>query len=142
MWTIDCNRDNTIISPVTNAQEEWILIEPLEIPDPALPESKSSYRGIVSWYGYESCTNPRCLTASGEVFDELAYTAACNPPYPLGSRFLVDYMGKSILVRCTDRGSFEVLGRTLDLSRGAFSQLAPLSRGVIEAEITEVHEDT
>ena len=135
VWTIDCNRD-TIISPVKDAQEEWVLIEPLEIPDPTLPELGSSYRGVVSWYGYESCTNPRCLTASGEVFDELAYTAACNPPYPLGSRFRVDYLGNSVVVRCNDRGGFGPLGRGFDLSRGAFEALAPLSKGILEVEIT------
>ena len=37
----------------------------------------------------------------------------------------------------TDTGAFEKLGRVIDLSRGAFEELAPTSRGVIEVRVEE-----
>ena len=38
--------------------------------------------------------------------------------------------GKSVTVRINDRGPY-VTGRCLDLARGAFSQIASLSAGVL-----------
>ena len=39
--------------------------------------------------------------------------------------------GKSVTVRVTDRGGFTKLGRIIDLSKGAFSQIASTSKGII-----------
>ena len=91
----------------------------------------------VSWYGQEYCDqyNPICLTASGEKFDENAFTCACSYRYALGSNIRFSYQGNSVVARCTDRGSFEKYNRVADLSRAAFQALSPLSAGVIKVKI-------
>jgi rare lipoprotein A len=45
--------------------------------------------------------------------------------------------GKSVKVRINDRGPF-VKGRIIDLTRGAFSTIANLDKGVVKVEITVV----
>jgi len=91
----------------------------------------------VSWYGQEYCDkySPRCITASGEKFVDSDFTCACANRYPLGTIFKVSYQGNSVITRCNDRGGFENMGRTLDLSKASFEALAPLSRGVLQVEI-------
>jgi len=93
--------------------------------------------GRVSWYGQEYCDkhNPKCLTASGERFDEGDLTCACADWIPLRSRILVSHEGRSVVVVCNDRGNFESKGRVLDLSKASFAELAPVSKGVIDVEI-------
>ena len=95
----------------------------------------------VSWYGQEYCRkyNPACLTSCGERFSESDFTAACSSKYSCGDNLRITYGDKSIVVRCNDSGSFkEKYSRELDLSRGAFEALSPLSAGVIEVEIKKV----
>lgn len=94
----------------------------------------------VSWYGREYCDqhSPACITASGESFQDTDFTAACDVRYPLGSYLRVDYRGKSVVIRCNDRGDFKKYGRTLDLSKAAFASLADLSKGVIQVQITKI----
>lgn len=92
----------------------------------------------VSWYGQEYCDkySPACITASGEKFDDSDFTCACGRDIPLGTRLRVTYQDKSVVVRCNDRGSFQAkYGRSLDLAKAAFAELAPLSTGVIKVEI-------
>ncbi|WP_283774715.1 septal ring lytic transglycosylase RlpA family protein [Brachybacterium equifaecis] len=69
-------------------------------------------------------------TASGETFNASAMTAA-HKTLPLGTRIKVTNTanGKSVIVRINDRGPYAG-GRCLDLSSGAFSQIASLSQGV------------
>lgn len=83
---------------------------------------------LASWYGTESCSNPRCLTASGEVFTGRAMTAA-HKTLPFGTKLRVSYRGKTVTVRVNDRGPF-VKGRALDLSRAAAAELGMLGAGV------------
>lgn len=91
-----------------------------------------------SWYSYESCRiegTSGTVTASGERFDHNALTAA-SWQYPFGTRIKVTNLknGKSTVVRITDRGPSKKLvkkGRLVDLSKGAFKSIAPLSDGVI-----------
>jgi rare lipoprotein A (peptidoglycan hydrolase) len=99
-----------------------------------------------SWYGVvEYCEkyNPSCIMANGQKLDDGAFTAACGSRWKVGNikngtpgdMISVSYNGKMVIVECTDRGSFEEkYGRQLDLSKAAFSALAPLSKGVIEVE--------
>ena len=97
-------------------------------------EAHNGREAYASCYGLESCTNPDCLTASGEVFDENAPTMACNPRFPLGARFLLTYQEKTIEVRCNDRGGFYSYNngqRYFDLSKGVFETLAGKESGVI-----------
>jgi len=118
------------------------------IPTVAVPTGKPDVEGAtvagakrvgyrVSWYGQEYCDkyNPRCITASGEKFDENAFTCACADWIPLHSRILVSHEGRSVVVQCNDRGNFEGKGRVLDLSKASFAELAPVSKGVIDVEI-------
>lgn len=97
--------------------------------------------GKVSWYGQEYCDkfSPRCITASGEKFDESAFTCACASYIRLGTFIRFTYQGKSVVAKCNDRGSFDkTLGRVADLSKATFSQLAPLSKGVIQVTYEEL----
>jgi rare lipoprotein A len=72
-------------------------------------------------------------TANGERFDPDGLTAA-HKTLPFNTRIRVTNPsnGKSVVVRVNDRGPF-VSGRCIDLARGAFTQIASLSAGVITA---------
>jgi rare lipoprotein A (RlpA)-like double-psi beta-barrel protein len=87
---------------------------PLVAPMPAHP--RTGQFGVASWYGPGFHGN---LTASGEVYNQYALTAA-HPTLPLGTPVEVTNLanGKSVRVRITDRGPF-VRGRAIDLSHGA-----------------------
>lgn len=80
---------------------------------------------VASWYGpgFEGNT-----TASGEPFDPYDYTAA-HRTYEFGTRLIVTYEGRSVVVRVNDRGPY-VAGRDLDLSQGAAEYLGLTSVGV------------
>jgi rare lipoprotein A (peptidoglycan hydrolase) len=120
-----------------------VLFTPTSTPEP----NKAYTSGKVSYYDRTYCEkyNPECITASGEVFDDTAFTCACPSKYPLGTVFVVSYVGKGadirkVEVRCNDRGNFESKGRMLDLSKASFEAIAPLSKGVIEVKV-EVKND-
>jgi rare lipoprotein A len=70
-------------------------------------------------------------TASGEVFDPEAMTAA-HKTWDFNTRVRVTNpaTGDSVVVRINDRGPY-VDGRCLDLARGAFREIASLDSGVI-----------
>jgi rare lipoprotein A len=68
---------------------------------------------VSSWYGPGFAGN---LTASGEVFNPMEYTAA-HPYLPFGTLLEVCYVD-CVTVRVNDRGPY-VAGRGLDLSQGA-----------------------
>ena len=74
-------------------------------------------------------------TASGELFDQKAMTAA-HKRLPFGSKVKVTNVdnGKSVVVRVNDRGPF-VSGRIIDLSKAAFQRIGNTRSGVIEVEI-------
>jgi rare lipoprotein A len=78
-------------------------------------------------------------TASGEVFDPNAFTAA-NKTLPFDTRVRVTNLanGKSVVVRINDRGPF-IAGRCLDLSRAAFATIANLSSGVVSVKYEVLH---
>lgn len=79
----------------------------------------------VSWYARG------CCTASGERFDPDGLTAA-HRTLPFGTRVRVCHDG-CVVVRINDRGPARWTGRELDLARGAFVRIAPLSAGVVSA---------
>jgi rare lipoprotein A len=78
-------------------------------------------------------------TASGERFDQSAYTAA-HKKLPFGTRVRVTNIenGKSVIVRINDRGPF-VRGRIIDLSRSAFNRIGNTRDGVIKVKIVVVN---
>lgn len=76
-------------------------------------------------------------TASGEIFNTYALTAAMLPPQRFGSSVLVTNLanGRSVRVRINDRGPY-VGGRCIDLSRAAANAIGMggLARVSISAE--------
>lgn len=86
--------------------------------------SNASHYGVGD--GYHGLT-----TANGERFNAYGLTAA-HKSLPFGTRVRVTNQatGKSVIVRINDDGP-HIAGRSIDLSYGAFSKIAPPSRGVI-----------
>ena len=81
----------------------------------------------VSWYASGT------TTADGEAFNPDGLTAASKTlPFNTQVKVTNPANGKSVIVRINDRGPY-VTGRCLDLSRGAFSQIASLGTGSITA---------
>jgi rare lipoprotein A (peptidoglycan hydrolase) len=100
-------------------------------------EPTKTNKATASYYTTEYCEkfNPSCLTASGDVFTDEGFTAACADSFDLGDRVLLTSEKGSVEVVCNDRGSFEEkYGRAFDLSTAAFTKLAALSQGVVEVE--------
>ena len=78
------------------------------------------------------------MTATGEVFNPWGMTAA-HKTLPFGTMLRVTNVanGKSVVVRINDRGPY-ISGRCLDLSKGAFLQIASESAGVAQVTYTQV----
>ncbi|MBU1017457.1 septal ring lytic transglycosylase RlpA family protein [Patescibacteria group bacterium] len=95
--------------------------------------------GKASYYGEKFHGK---TTASGEIFDASAFTAA-HLTYPFGTRLKVTSVetGKSVVVRVNDRGPYvSDPNRIIDLSKAAFEYIAPLSRGIIEVKVDVTQE--
>ena len=92
--------------------------------------------GEASWYG---ARHHGQRTASGEVFDKHAMTAA-HATLPLGSmvRVTVQDTGASVVVEITDRQPRKRY-RVIDLSRGAAARIGIVQRGT--AMVTVEHTD-
>lgn len=71
--------------------------------------------------------------ANGSQFNPADPTTAAANGWPLGTWLRVCHVDRCIEVQVRDRGAFT---HALDLSHGAFSQLAPPSTGVIVVTIT------
>ena len=102
------------------------------IPSPSMPFRSETERGVASWYGSQYHGRQ---TASGEVFDMEAMTAA-HPSLPFGTQVRVYNRnnGESVDVTINDRGPF-VRGRIIDLSRGAAQELGMVRDGVVPVEV-------
>ena len=89
--------------------------------------------GIASFYSDRFQGSP---TASGELFDQQALTAA-HPSLPLGTKVLVERAdtGQAVEVLINDRGPF-VEGRIIDLSKRAARELGMLRRGLAPVLVT------
>ena len=96
--------------------------------------STPAIANYATWYGNQF--NGR-LTASGERFNQHAMTCTSNK-HKFGTRLKVTNIanGKSVVCRVNDRGKFS-RGVVVDLSKGAFAQIAPLSQGKIKVKVTE-----
>ncbi len=92
----------------------------------------------VSWYGGKFHGRK---TASGEIYNQNKLTCAATKTYKLGTYLKVTNIenNKSVVVKVNDRGGFKKYGRTLDLSRQAFKNIAKLSKGVIKVRIEKVN---
>ncbi len=74
-------------------------------------------------------------TASGEIFDQQALTAA-HKTLPFGTMVRVTNTrnGKKVTVRINDRGPF-ISGRVIDLSRAAAQQIDMITAGVAPVRV-------
>lgn len=100
----------------------------------AAVEGEASAEPVVSsWYGPGFEGAP---TASGEYFDPHGYTAA-HPYLPMGTKLLVTYGDRSVVVRVNDRGP-HVAGRGLDLSQAAAEYLGLTAVGYDVVDIRVV----
>jgi rare lipoprotein A len=91
--------------------------------------------GIASWYGP---TFHGKASATGEVFDEMAMTAA-HPTLPIPSLVRVTNLenGKSVVVRINDRGPF-VDDRIIDMSKAAAYALDMTKKGTAKVRVQYV----
>lgn len=102
-----------------------------------------SYECEASYYTRASCAREGTsgIMANRKVLNDNAYTCA-SWDFALGQRLRITTRdGHSIVVVVSDRGPSKRLyrlGRRLDLSQKAFNQLAPLERGIIHVNVTEV----
>ena len=110
------------------------MIKPILISTLLLASSAQAH--LASWYGGKFHGR---TTASGEVFNKWAMTTASNS-HKMGTKLRVTNVanGKSVVVRVNDTGGFKKYGRTLDLSRGAFSKIADIQSGIVKVKITVV----
>jgi rare lipoprotein A len=102
-----------------------------------VPAHEPNYNevGIASWYGP---TFHGKDSASGEVFDENAMTAA-HPTLPIPSLVRVTNLdnGRTVVVRVNDRGPF-VDDRIIDLSKAAGAALDMHAKGTAKVRVEYV----
>jgi rare lipoprotein A len=89
--------------------------------------------GQAVWYGPKYHNKK---TASGEIFDMYALTAA-HRSLPFGTKVKVTNLknGKSVIVTINDRGPFGKKERIIDLSYGAALKLDMIKNGVVPVKI-------
>jgi len=91
------------------------------------PAAGTVVEGMASWYGPGYHGKP---TASGEIFDQNALTAA-HPYWAFGTRVRVTLLssGRTGVVKVNDRfGGHK--GRVIDLSKGAAQKIGLIGPGV------------
>jgi len=105
------------VGPPYQANGQWYV---------PTPEPGYAQTGVASWYGPQFHGQ---RTASGEIFDQDALTAA-HPTLPIPSLVQVTNLenGREIIVRVNDRGPF-VDGRLIDLSRASADVLGFVDQG-------------
>ncbi|MGZ8408486.1 MAG: septal ring lytic transglycosylase RlpA family protein [Hyphomicrobium sp.] len=96
------------------------------------PSRSHALDGIASYYWQDQ------MTASGEVFDKRAMTAA-HPTLPFGTLVAVTNLrnGKKTVVRINDRGPFKP-GRIIDVSEAAAEILEMQARGLAPVKLEVV----
>lgn len=100
-----------------------------------------AFADTASWYDRASCIKEsgQCTMANGKELQDDEFTCA-SWDHSFGTRLKITSKdnGKTIIVKVTDKGPARRLyrqGRTIDLSKAAFRQLASLEQGVIEISI-------
>lgn len=98
----------------------------------ALLLSTPAIANYATWYGNQFHGR---LTASGERFNQHAMTCASNK-HKFGTYLNITNAktGKSVVCRVNDRGKLGK-GVVVDLSKGAFAKIAPLSQGKVKVTI-------
>jgi hypothetical protein len=102
-------------------------IEIKHVEPPVQPRAPEAITGVASWYDYR---------LNGIEWSKDHRTAASRR-YPRKSYVKVTNVenGKSVIVYINDYGPTVETGREIDLSSYAFSQLAPLSAGLIKVKV-------
>lgn len=123
-----------ILSPVSAGETEYKSQKDVQITEFS---DNGHARGKASFYGGKYHHGKKM--ANGKIFDKNKLTCA-HPTHPFGTKLLVTNVknGKSVTVTVTDRGGFQKLGRIIDLSEGAFKQIASLKTGVITVKIEKL----
>lgn len=85
---------------------------------------------MASWYGSHWTGR---LTASGARFNHQALTCA-HKTLPFGTVLRLEYQGRQVKVRVTDRGPY-IKGRDLDLSWAAAKALGMIDTGVARVRV-------
>ncbi|MFP4007739.1 MAG: septal ring lytic transglycosylase RlpA family protein [Spirulinaceae cyanobacterium] len=113
------------VPPLTLAEAQSYLYD--------LVPTDNRLEGWASWYG--DYFHGR-LTANGEIYDQLAFTAA-HPTLPFNTYLKVTNLenNHSAIVRINDRGPF-IAPRTLDLSRGVARCINSEKTGVVRYSAT------
>lgn len=88
-----------------------------------------------SWYG------PRFhgrLTANGEIYDQMGYTAA-HKSLPFGTLLKLTNLktNTSVVVRINDRGPY-IPGRKIDLSKKVAMELGAFKHGVVKLKVEKI----
>jgi len=127
-------RAGTALSAPASSGSSWAPPPDVPLVDIAgerLPV-RGAEEGAASWYGDPFHGRQ---TASGEIFDQHALTAA-HPTMPLPSLARVTRLdtGDSVIVRINDRGPF-IAGRVIDLSRAAAEAIGMIDLGVTEVRV-------
>jgi rare lipoprotein A len=132
-FTIVTNENNTK-APVMD-DETFPINEDVNAVNASLVDYIYKGEMKASWYG------PRFhgkLTANGEVYNQMAYTAAHkNLKFGTLLRVTNPKNDKSVVVRINDRGPY-IPGRQLDLSKAAAQELAIIEKGVAKVKIEEI----
>ena len=108
-----------------------------EAPAPSSPQETRIGRGSASYYAAKFHGR---RTASGEMFDNRAMTAA-HRTLPFGTlvRVTNPANGASVVVRITDRGPF-TRDRMIDVSRAAAEELGLIARGHATVELAVIED--
>ena len=125
-----CHRAPPPAQPVPAAPAQ-----PVQPPPPPAPVIYEE--GIASWYGPAFDGRP---TASGEIFDSSALTAA-HRRLPFGTlvRVVNVETGSEVVVRINDRGP-RIDGRIIDVSRAAADSLGMIRAGTVKVRLVLLRE--
>jgi rare lipoprotein A len=104
----------------------------------APPPAANVVEGLASFYASKFHGRK---TASGEIFDKTAFTAASNR-FPLGSQVAVlrPANGLCVVVRINDRMHRRQRARIIDLSKAAADYLEMLQAGVVKVQVVLLDE--
>lgn len=120
----DCNTETISICKIDEDLDSFFTSEE--------PQITKTFQGTASWYGDKLHGRN---TASGEVFNENAYTAA-HRSLPFGTYVNVTFLktGRSVIVKINDRGPHSN-DRIIDLSKAAAEEIGLRSHGLGEVKL-------
>ncbi len=103
----------------------------------ASPRLCAAEVGLASYYGAGEKLNSH--TAMNIPFDARLLECA-SWSFPLGSVLKVTSLrtGRTVVVRCTDRGPAKKLNRLVDLTKDAFSLIDDLKQGLTPVEVIQI----